>query len=410
MTSAAQEEGGAAHVPTSGRVSLIAVSACALFTVVAGIFALSQMSGGDFLALAIPLPFAFVLAYGLTRHAPLAGIASVAPMAGVLWGDVVGLLFGVPLATPSLALVFGTALSFIFADCIVAQALDGNDPRNAARGAAMASWRPLLGGSAIAFAMLAVAVRDPWFRQISLSTFLQFAGAGVAAVFVLWSSASYLVFSEDFVTRLNRVRESRTRRAYAISLISMPRWGLSVAGIGLVAAVLGFFGAEGTLVAGGWAVLTVLLLALLLSFSLSGRWRSALALLFAVAVSALIGFWSWTELASSGLSDVIALLEAVAVSFVLMLAVVSRERVLGVTHNDAVARLLAAEELTTPIVYVALAMIVPTIMLGGSGGLAAVALSGGVACALLLAPAATTAFETLMPRRKSITELYGSQT
>jgi hypothetical protein len=410
MTSAAQEEGGAAHVPTSGRVAVVAGSACALVTVIAGIFALSQISGADFLALVIPLPFAFALAYGLTRHVPLAAVASVGPVAGVLWGDAIGLLFGVPLAAPSLALVFGGTLSFVFADCIVARTLDGDDPRTAARTAVMGSWRPLLGGAAIAFAMLTVAVRDPWFRQISLSNFLQLAGSGVAAVAVSWSAASYLVFSEDFVTRLNRVREARTRRAYAISLISMPRWGLSVAGIGLVAAVLGFFGAEGTLAAGGWAVFTVLLLALLLSFSLSGQWRNALALLFAVAVSALIGFWSWTELASSGLPDVVALLEAVAVSFALMLAVVSRERALGVAHNQAVARLLAAEELTTPVVYIAAAMILPTIMLGGSGGLAAVALIGGVACALLLAPAATTAFETLVPRRKSITELYGSQT
>jgi len=410
VTSAAQEEASAARVSSPNRAAVFSVSACVLVTVIAGIFSLSQVSEGDFLELVVPLPFTFALAYGLTRHLLLAAIAAIAPTAGILWGDTIGLIFGVPLAAPSLAVAFGVVLSFVFADCVVARALDGDDTRSAARTAAMASWRPLLGGAVIAFAMLAVAVRDPWFRQISLSTFLQLAGSGVAAVAMLWAAAPYFVFSEESVTRLNRVRETRTRRAYTISLISMPRWGLSVSGIGLVAAVLGFFGAEDTLGAGGWAVLTVLLLALLLSFSLSGRWRNALALVFSVAVSALLGFWSWTELASSGMPDVIVLIEAVAVSFGLMLALVSRERSLGATHNDSVARLLAVEELTMPVVYIALAMIVPTIMLGSSGGLAAVALAGGVACALLLGPAATTALEALVPRRKSVTELYGSQT
>jgi hypothetical protein len=404
---ASAEGGGAARVELSGRVSLAVFSVCVLLTAVAAIFALPLLSASEWLELALPLPVIFAFAFALTRHVPLAAAATLAPASGVIWGEALGLLFEAPLAAPSLAIGFGAALALIYADSVAARALEGDEARAAARAAAIAAWRPLLGGIVLTFAMLSVVVRDPWFRQISLSAFLQFSLAGVAAIVLPTCAAGFFTFSEGFVTRLNRVRETRTRNAYPVSLISMPRWGLSVSGIGLVAAVLGFFGAEQMLEDSGFAVPIILLLAFLLSFGLSGRWRNALALSFAVSVTGLVGFWSWTELGSHGLLDVIVMIEAVAIGFTLMLSVVVRERALAAQHNDSVARLLAIEELAAPVVYVLLAMVVPAVIVEG-GGLAAIVLASGGACALLLAPAASTAFETLLPRRKSVRELYGS--
>jgi hypothetical protein len=407
MASAAGGEGGAAREELSDRASLVVLSACGLLTAIAAIFALPSLSSSAWLQLALPLPVLFALVFSLTRHAPLAAAATFAPAAGVIWGVALSLLFDAPLATPALAIVFGSVLAIVHADNVAARVLDGDEAIAAARVAALGVWRPLLGGTVLAFAMLAVVVGDPWFRQVSLSAFLQFALAGAAVIVLPTSAAVFFKFSEAFVPRLNRLREARTRNAYPLSLIAMPRWGLSVSGIGLVAAVLGFFGAEEMLEKSGFAVPIVLLLAFLLSFGLSGRWRNALALLFAIAVTGLIGFWCWTETDSHGLPGVIVLTEAVAIGFTLMLAVVGRERTLSAQHNDSVARLLAIEETAAPVVYSLLAMVVPAIVVEG-GGLAAIVLVSGGVCALLLAPAAATAFETLLPRRKSVRELYSS--
>ena len=87
-------------------------------------------------------------------------------------------------------------------------------------------------------------IGDPWFRHAALSALGQLL-VPLLAVFVLVPAGSLFVGrDESFLSRLNRAREWRMRTAYALARVAVPRWGLSVTGIGFVLCVLGYFGAE----------------------------------------------------------------------------------------------------------------------------------------------------------------------
>jgi hypothetical protein len=222
------------------------------------------------------------------------------------------------------------------------------------------------------------------------------------------AASLHLTYDESFVSRLNRALEWRTRAAFGASLVAVPRWGLSVSGIGVVGAVLGCFGAQSLLMRSGLALPVMLGLGVLLSWALTWRWRAALGVLFALVVTTLIGFWGWSQLRSSGLLDAISLIESLAIGFALIVAVVARERADSASLGPSVTRLLAIEESSAAVVLAALAAIIVALFASGGRELASIVGVGAAMAALLISPAAATALEAVFPRRKTVTELYGN--
>ena len=107
-----------------------------------------------------------------------------------------------------------------------------------APGSRVPSQSPLIGdggAAAISAAALATVMLLAGHRAATpLMAALDEAASGLSALIVLPLVASLLPYSEDFVSRANRLRELRERRTEKLAAVTEPRWGLSLTGIGAV--------------------------------------------------------------------------------------------------------------------------------------------------------------------------------
>lgn len=341
-----------------------------------------------------------------TRHLPLAVLTAVAPLPGLIWAAPVsgGSSFG---AVPFLAYAFAFAVAASEAQAVVSRALDGEESEH--------PWRP-----AAAAAGLAAAMALMWFRRTpsadaALQLVMDTALAMISAAILVPAGAYLLRFDESFVARANRVRERRQRSLEWAALAATPRWALSFSGIALIFVALGWFGAEplkatvraANLLAPG-AVSVVLFF--LIAARLTGGWREALGATLAAAVVCLIGLWAAESMPHEG-PVFVGILEMVALAA--FLAFVAGRRAWGLRRSgdDAtMARQRAMEEMGTSQVFAAAGAFVallPYLALhpgyAADAGAMLFAAFGGA----LFAPALATAAEILLPRHRTVEEIYG---
>jgi len=224
-------------------------------------------------------------------------------------------------------------------------------------------------------------------------------------------------YGEGFYIAANRVREKRERRLQWAAGAVTPRWGLSLAGIALVLAVLGWFGAAPLLAHSAVRVSTALLVAtafgaFVLGLVVARDWRAAAGATLGLSVLLLLGLslWSGTvgRLLPATLLEIGAVLAAAGLNMFALLGRFRRFR--GSGDSAAVAWLRALEEAGAAPWFApaaAAAAILPwTLVHGSLATLSALFLLTSPVSALFM-PALATALETLVPRRRSLRELYG---
>ncbi len=358
---------------------------------------------------------AFVLATGVAffhfRHVGMAVVTVLAPCMGMVAAG----LAARGLAMPVLLAIYG-------AGCIAAALTGGEIVRRVltegiADAAKLALARLFL--PTLLAALAGAAVLAAWLFRVSPALAVRAAVLLIVSiasgVVVTAFAASVLPFGEGFFTLANRVREWRETALRGATRIVEPRWALSMSGIALVLAVLGWFGAAPFL---GHAALFAKpalwgasgLSVFLLSFAAGRDWREALAALLALAALALPVLWMWGA-AIRHLPPMIEILTVLTAAYLPMLVLIDgRRRFFAAGDESAVARLRALEDLGASAYFAtatAVAAMLPWIVPSRSAAMLAAAflLAGGAA--ILVQPALATTLEWFAPRRRSLKQLYG---
>lgn len=333
------------------------------------------------------------------RHFGLSALVAIAPMPGLLIAH--GLGSAGPL-TMALCYLPGFACALFMADEIAANVAHGHERRAACEDALAKSG--VSAGVGIGVAAIGLAVLGLSQGPVVLAATL---GAGVCAILIVPLAASALPFSEDFVTRSNRVREWRERMLDSVAAIAQPRWALSATGIAVIFAVLGYFGAHPVLDATEYAIFTALLLsAFIAGFGLTWEWRRALALPLVLVLLILIGMWGLAQIhEASRLLPLVQVLGICAIPLLFFAVEASRHLIEDPASASSFALLRRGP--VTIFVFVNCALLV--LLQIGDPLLAAVIvvmLLFGCTGALLWLPAIAGALETLFPRRSTLEARY----
>ncbi|HJW41755.1 MAG TPA: hypothetical protein VJ476_11075, partial [Rhizomicrobium sp.] len=194
-----------------------------------------------------------------------------------------------------------------------------------------------------------------------------------------------------------------------------PRWAMSVTGIAVVFAVLGWFGAAPLLAHGSLqpqeAAISIVIV-FLIALAVGRDWRGAIAVVLALSTLVLLDLWllSMADLRLSLTAMVEIALTGLAALLPMLLQLDGVRRFRKGGDAPGLARLRAIEELGAGPYFAtggaAVAML-PWIVLHGSVvGLMAMFVLSGLA-GTVFAPAIATALEHLLPRRRSLSQLYG---
>jgi hypothetical protein len=338
-----------------------------------------------------------VIAFVHLRHIGLAAIVAFAPIPGLLIAHALG-------APQTMALCYlpGLACAMFLADDIAGQIVSGVE-----RGAACKDAFAKLGGSAAA--SIAIAATGLAILSISggIAALAATIGAGLSAILIVPLAATFFPFGEDFVTRANRLREWRERMLDPVTAIAEPRWAMSAAGIALIFAVLGYFGARPVLDAREYAVFAALLFAAgIAGFGLTWEWRRALALPIILIVLILIGLWGFARVHESiALLPFVQTLGICAVPLLLMAAEAARH----LSEDGAAASSFALlRKGPATILFFAAAIVIPTVQFSNTAitAVIAIVLFFGCAAALFWLPAFAGALETLIPRKSALETRY----
>jgi hypothetical protein len=302
----------------------------------------------------------FLAAYARFRHGSLALAAALAPLPGILW-------FGH--AAYALSIAFAILMTAEYSNALLRE----QNPY-----AALARALPPLAG-ALLFACL-------W----SLHGPVQLPGllaAAAATALCLPPLALSVTFGESEIVGGNRQREKLLRIFAFAGNIAEPRWSITLSGIGLVLAVLGWF--EITILppvfdwlAAPAAGLLIFAFTLDIYAAFAGLAGGGLILLFAGGVGgALLLF----------------------LLFALFLArAAGRFRIHGETAQMAMRR--AMEEEGSSILFAGLAAMIAAAPRGGAA--AALHAGSGLIAALVLFPAFAGALRWAFPARRSVEEIY----
>lgn len=333
------------------------------------------------------------------RHAALSALVAVAPMPGLLIAH--GLGAADPL-TIALSYLPGLACAMFLADEIAENVAHGHQRRAVCEDALAKSG--VSAGIGIGIASIGLAILS---LSHGLAAFAATLGTGLSAILIVPLAASALPFGEDFVTRSNRVREWRERMLDPVTAITQPRWALSVTGIGIVFAVLGYFGAHPVLDATEYAVFTALLLsASIAGVGLTWEWRRALALPLILVLLILIGMWGLAQIHEA--NRLMQLVQVLGICTVpLLFVAIEAGRHLTDDAASASSLALVRRGPVTVSFFVAGAVLV-LVQIGDPAFAAAVVvmLLFGCTGALLWLPAIAGALETLFPRRSTLEARY----
>ena len=342
-----------------------------------------------------------------TRHLGLAVLTAAAPLPGLVWAAPTGgeALFGI---VPVLAYVFAYAVAVILAHNILIGTLDGGS-----------SGHPLK--PVAAAAGLTVALSLLWFwrtvtGEAAFQGVLDVILAAASSLIIMPIGESVLNFDEAFVAAANRARERRQRRLEKLAMVAVPRWGMSVAGIAAIFVALAWFGAEPAFSLVQFANAPVrfavsLALTLGLALTVCGGWRESFAANVAAWLAGLVTLWGLAVVGKMTASSPVGVVEIVSLAAFLAFCGAARAagfRRLG--DDPAIASLRAVEDLGGPQFFAimgGIGALLPSVILHPAFApfVAGLAIAG--AGALAFAPALTTACELLLPRRRSVEELYG---
>ena len=306
-----------ARLAVLGLLIVLAAVACAMFPPAAPVRTIVTL--GIAMAAAVAVSFLHL------RHAGLAILVAAAPIPGFL----VATAAGFPVS-PVLSYLPGLACAVFLADEIARAIATGIERKIAAQDALRGSGlTACLAVAAIAMPMAAIL---PFMKSPETALLTTIASA-FSAVLIVPLSASLLPFSENFITRANRLREWRERMLEYFAAITQPRWGMSAAGIAIVFAVLGFFGAQDLRIALGGSLQIAVGAAAALSaftavFVATRDWRRALSALLALTIPALIALWGLTQIGvpldQQSLLLVLQTIGVAAVSIIFIAAEASR--------------------------------------------------------------------------------------
>ena len=340
-----------------------------------------------------------------TRHLGLAALTALAPLPGLIWAAPLsdGASFG---AVPFMAYAFGFAVAALLAQAIAERVLDGKDDEY--------PWRAA--GAALAL-MLVLAVFWFWGTDASGAAVQAVTDAvlcAASALVLLPMGASLLHLDESFVARANRVRERRRRILERLAFLATPRWALSFTGIALVFLALGWFGAEPLMRTGGAALLLRLASVgvVIAGAGVFARgWREGLAVGLIGAVVCFLSLWA----TAVGARDVVAPVGVLlATSVALFLALHAGRRALRYSARETPleAWRRTIEDTAGSQVFAgagALSALLPAVAVWPGYAPLAIALFAAGFSGTVLAPAAVTALVSLLPRRRSVEDLYGSR-
>jgi hypothetical protein len=213
--------------------------------------------------------------------------------------------------------------------------------------------------------------------------------ASLATAFCLPAVLLSVPVGEDAMTRGNRQREALLRLFGFAARIAEPRWSLSLAGVGLVLAVLAHFQIARQVPVFDW--LSGLAIAAI-AFALCRDGRSALA---ALAASALLLLFTG---AVSG-AQLLFLLFALGLG-----GVVAGWRDAG--ESEIMAWTRTIEDHGASVLFAGLAAMIAATLRGGAP--AALHAFFGLAAALILFPAFAGSLHHLFPRRRRVEDIYRS--
>ncbi|MDE2134079.1 MAG: hypothetical protein KGM97_05410 [Alphaproteobacteria bacterium] len=386
-------------------LSSAALSALCVWTV--GDAARAALGGAPLLEAALILAGAALAAVSLlfyTRHWALALLTAAAPLPGLTWAAPTGAgdAFG---AVPLLAYVFAYAVAVVLAHNVLVRTLDS--------GVVEHPFKPA--GAAVAL-MSAMALSWFWRTPAGAAAYqavLDAVLAVVSTLIVMPIGAAFLQFDEVFVAVANRARERRQRLFEKIGVVTMPRWGMSIAGIALIFIALAGFGAEPALFSKHFGSVFAASLGLAFAFSVvvCGGWREGLGVTVAAGLAGLMALWAFAEIRNVAQASRVGVMEIMSLTFFLAFCSARRAakyRRLG--DDPSVARLRAVEDLGGPQLIAVLggiAAVLPSVVVHHAYAAYPVALAFAGAGAVGFAPALATACAALLPRRRSVEELYG---
>jgi hypothetical protein len=246
---------------------------------------------------------AAIIALSQFRDPLLAIAGALAPLPGV------SLIYCGAFETPSpealgaLAYVLGFSVALIAGDSFTSHIADGDDPKTSAILTLQNSphvLAPILAAGLALPALLMLTAPERLF-----SPALLLAGGNALAALSGWLvvplAGSFLSGSEDFIVRINRSRESWSRRLERVAHAARPPWAMSASGILLVLLVLGVFGDARLVVGKDMAVALrtdvagALVILLAVAFLAGRGWRRAAGVFFATAGVALFGLWGFAR-------------------------------------------------------------------------------------------------------------------
>ncbi len=345
------------------------------------------------------------------RHAVAAVLATAAPIVGVLWSATILRLAGYPDSGQFLACAYGLVVAALLARDTLGRLVSDEGRGNAARAALRAQARSVIAATAAGALAILMAARSH-AAAAALAALLDLAAATFFSTVVLARLLAFVEPDETFVAKWNRIRELRVARAWRASMVAVPRWGLSVSGIALVSAVLALFGSPLALPEGSEWIAQALLgtgFVLAAAYLVTAAWRDALALSLCLGLSGLyagLSIWPGTAWNGALWFDVMRL-NAIPILCAAMMAHEAR-RWRDAGEEDSIARLRGVEEAASAIAFAALAGF--ACLLPWIGDMAPctalLLLPAGVASAIFFEPALASAIETLLPRRRSVEDLY----
>ncbi|MDE2267098.1 MAG: hypothetical protein KGL29_14445 [Alphaproteobacteria bacterium] len=413
MVRSGSELGGAAGAArqffSRNRVLLLSIvlSAVGVVTGIATASAiLSGASLGDAALIFAGTVLAGAVALFHTRHLALAFLTAVAPLPGLAWAAPLSAdaRFG---AVPMLAYAFAYGIAVMLAQNILVRTLDGRETKG-----------PFLALALSLAATAALAVL--WFWRSTaggavLQAILDLLFSAGSAMLLMPVCTSFLHFDEAFVGQANRAREHRLRLLEKIAMTAVPRWGMSIAGIALIFLALAWFGAQSALTytPGGEAIAAASIgLIFAIAGIAGGGWREALAATVVAVLACLVGLWAFAVVTiGTAPSGHAGLLEVVALALFLVLCGFQRVRIYRRLGDDpAIARLRAVEDLGGAQAFAVLggiAALLPAVFFHSVAAAYAIALAFVAIGAVGFAPALVSATEFLLPRRRSVEEMYG---
>lgn len=368
--------------------------------------------------IAAALTAAGAVVYFQLRHAWLAALTVAGPVPGLAagwWTASQWTSAGIEFAP--VAYVIGLVLAQTIALRIERGVCDGIEARSAVRRACGGVARAA--GPALAVSLLSIAVFALDARTSARCGAAEFLVLAVSAsVFAATPLAILLPYTENFVARANRQRELLERLSDAMSGVTQTRWAFSVSGIALVFAALAGFGMRGLRVDPEYfrAILIVLAAAASLvsaaSLVVARDWRLAVAMLLTQGLVAALALWAVARgghvLSADMTIRFAVVLSAVTIPAMLVAFVAGQ----GLRARDDVAAALAHALRQNwsgggfAALAAALLLFAAILPLQGPAWPVVMAAASLVATPLVF-PAFATALHALLPRYRTVEEVFG---